>query len=148
MVGQNMMGTADGTHVQPADVLGDIAPVILALQHCVAVCRGMEAPERAAGGANHRVSLASSTRPSCCLECAQVCSLTISLLNERSELSIDAADLCSKACERCASAMSERVDDVAAQECAEVCGRTAEAIHKWRPLSTTQATDSVEAFGG
>jgi hypothetical protein len=172
MVGQNLMGhgpvagTPAQTAVQPADVLGDVGPVIEALQQCIAACRSMELPPRPGntGSADVNTSVtgaddrgiqqsaatpqASASRPSCCLQCAQVCSLAISLLNERSPLAIDAADLCSKACECCATEMSEHTSDPSAEDVVEACRRAAESLHEWRPLSTSQPTSSVEAFGG
>lgn len=154
MVGQNLMGhgpvagTPAQTAEQPVNVLGDVGPVVEALQSCIAACRSMELPPRPADANDRGTQQASASRPSCCLECAQVCSLTVSLLNEHSPLSIDAADLCSKACERCATQMSECTGNAVAEDVVEACRRAAEAIHEWRPLSTTQPTSSVEAFGG
>lgn len=172
MVGQNLMGhgpvagTPAQTAEQPVNVLGDVGPVVESLQACIAACRSMELPPRPSDsstgdvnasvtGANDRgiqqpatTSQASASRPSCCLQCAQVCSLAISLLNERSPLAIDAADLCSKACECCATEMSEHTNDASAEHVVEACRRAAEALHEWRPLSTSQPTSSVEAFGG
>ncbi|MFT3787290.1 MAG: hypothetical protein QM770_14160 [Tepidisphaeraceae bacterium] len=140
-----MVRAVDENVVTPHEVRGEseVLPyaqeATAALQSCAEAC--LKAYAHLAERSVEQAKFAS------CMQCSEICMLTMSLLSQASPLSIGGCDFCIQACAWCAEQCSALPDEEC-QACATACKDCVDALRQTRPLTATSALDSRDAFGG